>query len=208
MYLPSRQIDQTKMPVAYGPDLFLAVDKIAEQYRRFRTQLQYFSLKAISITRREPREPDNPTDDTVVGTPGTTAFDPVWGEAVDSSLAGQPWQQPQLSGSLVSDVDSIDQFNIPVTIPMKVQKTALDTELKKWGFDRVRDLIVTIPVSFDDNGITSQPGDKIQWDADDFNILQRTLDGFWHATNIRMFMVCNCEHRRKGLDETVFFRAG
>ncbi len=191
-YLPPPIVDEgggNQFPKALGKDLQMQIRMIAEQYRRYPARLQYYSMKKAITPEVTPDQP--------VGEVGTTQFDPVWREQVPTTMEPTGWEQPHLSG--VHDATQRGEYEEPVWLHMRVQREANDLQLKRWGFDRLRDLTVFVPLSFfDEYGITVTTGDWLTWDDDEYNVLQYTRDGYWKNTNIRLYMVMNCEHRRQG----------
>jgi hypothetical protein len=102
-------------------------------------------------------------------------------------------------GSTQPKATEVDVFKDPISIRMQFTRRARDSALKRWGFDRVRDILVTIPVfALDQRGITCLAGDKIVWDDNEYIVLQQSLEGYWGNTNLRLYMILNCENRRKG----------
>lgn len=190
-YFPPPIIATTENPKPGQRDFQLAVRLTEERWRRFFPAILYEKL-IVQPTARTSL-------DSVVGQPGATQFDPLWQEAVSPTLQGNLWAQPHLSGTTDATVDATDVYMPPAQMHARVQKEALDAELKKWGFDRVRDTLLIVPCSmFDAAGITAEAGDRVTLDNDYFNVVQRTLDTFWKNTNLKLFVVLNCEHRRRG----------
>lgn len=186
--------DTLQLPQTSQLDFQMQVSVIRERFLRFHPLIPYRVLK-LAPTPQPEREANA---DPIVGVPGTTRYDPLWKESVDARV-GDSWAQPHASTTLDATAVAADLFEPAVNIPSRVTRTALDSELHKYGFDRVRDLLVTIPTVFlDELGITVKAGDVVEWDGDEYTILQETAQGFWYNTSVRLYVVCNCEHRRKG----------
>lgn len=190
-YIPDTLVENTTIPRSYSRDLQLAVRLIEERYSLFKPPLEYYSLQVLQT---------KVTDlNIIAGEAGSTAFDPLWGESVDPAMRGQPWTQPHLSGTFEADDLQADVFADPILINANVRREALDTELKRWGFDRVRGLIVTIPLSlYDKAGIEVHVGDKFKWWDDEYDLLQWTMDGYWKNTSQALYAILNCDSRRRG----------
>ena len=188
-YLPTSPTMETTFPQEYGPDVLQGIQIIEEKWIRHFPQISYFCLKKGIVAVD--------SIDTVSGEVDGSAFDPLWGETVDPALLAQTWQQPHQNAS--AEAANTAVFEDPEKIHAQVRREARDDELKKLGFDRFRDLVLTIPLSLLDRaGITAQQGDRFIWDNDLFQVEQINRTGFWKNTNLRIYMVFNCEHARMG----------
>lgn len=188
-YLPVEPTMETTFPQEYGEDVLQGIQIIEEKWERFFPNVSYFCLKKKTVGVADI--------DTVSGEAGESAFDPLWGEAVDPVLLAQEWEQPHLNAN--AEAANTTVFEDPVKIRAQVRREARDDELKKLGFDRFRDLILTIPLSLlDKAGVTVQQGDRFIWDNELFQVEQQNRTGFWKNTNLRIYMVLNCEHARMG----------
>jgi len=195
-YIPENFTMPTGMPLAYEKDVLTAIRIVEEKWTRFYPQIRYFSLNK-AVTNVPLTSTGDIDTESVSGTAGGTTFDPVWGEAVDPVALASGWKQPHLSG----DRRAVDpeQFATPVYINAQVRREAREKELKKLGFDEVRDLLVTIPLSLLDKlAITVTQGDRFIWDNDMFEVLQYETTGYWKNTNLRIYMVLNCRHQHPG----------
>jgi hypothetical protein len=186
--------DTLERPQASQLDFRLHVRMIRERWDRFYPLLPYRVL-LLSPTPAPPREENA---DPIVGAPGTTRFDPLWNESIDSSV-GETWAQPHATTTTDATAMRADRFAPPVNVHARVTRMALDSDLHKYGFDRVRDLLVTIPTTYlDEFGITVKAGDVLVWDGDEYTVVQETALGFFYNTSVRLYVHCNCEHRRTG----------
>jgi len=189
-YLPTTVVEHTSFPKAQAEDFWLGVRLVEENWTRHFPFLDYFPL-AQAVT------PDT-AGDHIVGEAGTTNFDAIYGESVDEVMAAA-WAQPHGDDAVDAAVEDIEVFDSKVQLPMMVKREAKEDDLKKWGFDQFRDLLAIVPLSMlDKHAIIVQPGDKIEWDGDVFNVLQHTRTGYWGNTNVRLYMAFNLEHRREG----------
>lgn len=192
-YLPFSLIDETVFPLAYGKDLLQALSIVEEKWARFYPRVNYYSLNK-SITPMVEDNVDQP-----VGEPGTTAFDPLWGEVVDPQMLVSGWTQPHRDESDTLAAGNPEQFLDPVKLHAQIRREAKDQELKKLGFDEVRTLLLTIPLSLLDRAdVTVQHGDRIVLDNETYRVEQFTTTGYWKNTNVRIYMVLNCQHARFG----------
>lgn len=195
-YIPKPYQEQTAFPHEFGRDLQLQVRLIEEKWKRFFPPLPYYSLirdfgiAAVDSTTGAPAP--------VAGASGG-AFDPVWGEWVDSQMATDgTWDQPHLNPNLDATTEH-EIYRTPVTIHFQVRREVKERQLKLWGFDKIRDVIVIAPASFFDAcGLRTQEGDKFIWDGEEYFVYQDAGDGWWKNSNIRLYRVLNCEHRRLG----------
>lgn len=185
-YLPVNLTEDTEFPEAWGKDLRHELRMIEERYHRHFPEIDYYQMKKAATPTIPPA---------ISGEPANTQFDPLWAESVDPNMA--TWQQPHLSGTLKAA--DVDVFFDPVPIHARLQRENLELELKKYGFDQVRDLLVFVPLTFfDSNNIAVSAGDKFVWDDDEYRVLQFDRTGFWKNTNLRIYMAINAEHLRAG----------
>lgn len=200
-YLPPSSTNDTVFPRAIKADLRQAIRLIEDLYRRMYTVITYYPLlKAVtSVCDEEGVGSEAPAiiqDDTLVGEMGTTIFDPLWGESVPTSEEATGWEQPHANPTHDA-TDSRGAFDTGVKIHARVQREAKDRTLKKLGFDKIRDLLIFIPLSMLDNlGIQVEAGDEFDWDGERFKVLQRRRTGYWKNTNIRLYIAINAEHTR------------
>lgn len=195
VYLPEDFTHPTTFPHAYGRDVLHAVRQIEERWVRFFPQVSYFPLnKSVTVIERVNGDVDT---ESVSGTTGGTVFDPILGEAVDNAAATGKWKQPHLSGD--RRAVNPEKFFPPVRLHAQVRREAREKELKKLGFDEVRDLLLTIPTSMLDKlGITVTQGDRFVWDNDLFEVQQFETTGYWKNTNLRLYIILNCRHYHPG----------
>lgn len=188
-YLPPSPTDPTAWPDAYGRDIAVQIRLIAEKWQRTFPLLSYYSLKKGTTPATDPDMPVGETD--------RTQFDPVWGEAVPATMASTGWIQPH--GDAAVDAANPELFEVPLKMNFRVQRIVKEKELKKYGFDQIRDLLLFIPLSIlDDNGVKVKPGDYVVWDGDKYAVLQDNRVGYWQNSNVRLHMALNCEHLREG----------
>jgi hypothetical protein len=193
-YLPEDFTHPTVMPQAYGADVLHAIRTIEEKWARFYPQVNYFCLrKAVTVV---PKNAQGDVDtQSLSGVSGTTVFDPILGEAVDNTST--VWKQPHLSGD--TRAANPERFMDPIRVHAQVRREAKEKELKKLGFDEVRDLLLTIPTSaLDKLGIEVTQGDRFVWDNDLYEVLQFETTGYWKNTNLRLYMILNCRHYHPG----------
>lgn len=192
-YLPPELIEEAKFPKSWDKDIRMQIRMIAELYKRMYPAADYFSLKI------QPTSAD-PSNDPV-GVTGTTKFDPLYGESVDSTAT--TWSQPHLSavvtGGAGTQAADVELFLDPIRMPRRFQLTSREDDLKPYGFDRVRHGIVFIPASIlDDYGITVMVGDKLRWNNEDFMVCQESPAGMWKSSNIFLYRAMAVEHYRHG----------
>ena len=188
-YLPPAPTDPTTWPEEYGKDIAVQIGLIAEKWKRPFPLLAYYSIKKATTPSTDP--------DTPVGESGRTQFDPVWGEAVPESMAVSGWVQPH--GDAVADAANPELFEVPLNMNFRVQRIVKEKELKKYGFDQMRDLLMFTPLSIlDENSVTIKRGDYIVWDGDKYLVLQHNRVGYWQNTNVRLYIALDCEHLREG----------
>lgn len=187
-YLPPGLIEEANFPKSWARDVQFQIKAIEEQYRRMYPPAEYYMLKKAATPAATPSQ--------IVGEAGTTKFDSLYGESVDSNLTA--WQQPHGTAGAVKAAN-VDLFNNPIKIPRRFQRIAREEELKKYGFDLKRTAIVYIPTSLLDRyGITVQAGDKMKWNNEDFAVLQWAPTGWWKDSTVYLYLALNVEHLRAG----------
>lgn len=186
-YLPPLHIDGTEFPQPLGEDLVTAIGLIEEQWR-----MMYPKVVYTPIAKQTNAVPD---PSVMSGTPGNTKFDTLWGESVDKNMA--TWEQPQLNGTL-SPVDPA-VYKPGVPIHCRLERGVRETQLKKFGFDLLRNIVATIPTSMlDAAGITVTAGDRFEWNGETFEVLQWYQQGWYYSNNIILHIVMSVQTARKG----------
>ncbi len=196
-YLPISPLNQTEFPQAWMKDLATAVRMIAERYRRHFSLLPYYAIKVepTAITCVGTTDEDR---DVLTGGAGATCFDPLYDEPAVGDASGN-WVQPHACAGLPATKTASEQFDGPFGMHMRVQRGHPELELKHHGFDRIRDLVVYVPLSsFDKHGISVRAGDYLVWDGDPYTVMDLDRTGYWHNSNLRLYMLLNCAKRRHG----------
>ena len=194
-YLPPPMVNGAQFPLPYGADLQLQIRMIEERWRRFYPVLQYAPLDKRTTPVQSPSETS--------GESGATQFDPLWGESVPTGLKATGWRQPHLSTAVdpATAVEAAEPnvYVAPRPIHGRIQRVARKDFLQKMGFDRLRDLIITVPTSmFDESGITVTQGDRFVWDNELYEVIQWSPMGWWMNSSVKLFLVLNCQHARRG----------
>lgn len=199
-FLPPELLNPTVFPKAFGRDLHAQVRMIRELWYQQMPILKYHKLiKATTAPTSPVSDPD--TINQLSGEDGTTKWDPLYGESFDSDES--EWSQPHLSTQTQGhevQAGNVEQFHPPINMPMQIERVARENQLKRWGFDRYRTMVATIPlIIFDEMGIGISQGDEITWDDDErFVVLQWAREGYWQNTNVRLYAVLSLEHARDG----------
>lgn len=154
------------------------------------------NAQAFSVRATDAAPASQPiSSDVLSGEPGNSKFDILWGESVDATQ--QTWKQPHLSGTVKAA--DVEEFFDPIEVHARVQRILQEKELKKVGFDEVRQLDVFVPLSILDGlNIVINAGDKFMWDAEWYTAKQFELVGYWKNTNVRLFGKITAEHLRTG----------
>lgn len=133
----------------------------------------------------------------ISGEEGTTKLDRLYLEPVAPTMT--EWTQAQHSDEHTAELAEMFQYGNAQLVRMCIEDQADDKTLKRWGFDKMRDFIITIPLSLLDKvEITSQVGDKVQYGEEQLRVEAVALEGKWYNTNIRFFAVLNCKRIRAG----------
>lgn len=182
----------TLRPDKYGPDFRMQQRLVKEQYRTYYPLLQYRSLSKAP-TRPDAADPLN----VPVGAPGTTHFDPLWGESVDNTAT--KWVQPIGTDTGKSGNYETDVFADPVAIHMKVQRLTNEKQWTKLGFTQAYDFLIAVPlILLDDANVMAKAGDRIDWDGDKLTVKVAKPSGYWKNTNIRLHMQLACDLWHEG----------
>ena len=198
-YLPPDALQDTLFPRGIQKDLKQNIRMIEDLYRTQMPTINYYvqDKGATSVCDAEGTvDPETILKETVVGDAGGGQWDPLWGESVPTSEETTGWEQPH--GNDTHDAtDSRGIFSAAIPLKARIQREAKDRELKKYGFDKVRQVLVHIPVSIlDANGIQVEAGDEFEWDGERFMVLQRRRSGYWKNTNVRLYVTINADHAR------------
>ena len=187
-YLPQDPLVATTWPEAWGKDIAMAIRMISEKWARHFPKLPYYQLKKATTPSTDPNVP--------TGEAGMTLFDPVWGEHVPDDMATE-WKQPH--GDATAQAAEVEKFENAVEIHIRLQRESLKETLEKYGIDEVRDVIAFVPLSrLDAAGVVVKRGDYFTWDGDPYEVHEYDRVGYWKNSNVRIYMLMNCSHRRKG----------
>lgn len=191
-YLPLLAPEATVLPREHARDISTQIRLIAEQFRRYCPATDYYTLSSqvtpVAVTADNDRTPS--------GTPGTTLFDSVYGEMLPANAT--KWVQPHGTAG-VTPATALEVFLPPLRIHSRRQRVSKETDLKKYGFDKQRDLLITIPLSLlDDVGVTVGHGDKFIWNQVEYRVMDFNKHGYWGNTDVSLYMVINANQYRKG----------
>lgn len=191
-YLPPLLSEDTVFPKPLGRDFALQVKMIEDQYRLHFPTLHYEIL--VKATTPVLKQPDNSVLPS--GEPGTTQWDPLWGERVHAPNG--KWEQPHGTGGVVKAV-AVETWEVAPAVKARVQRVNQERELKRYGFDKNRELMVFFACSLlDANGIVVQVGDRFKWHQQYFVIKEAHGDGYWQNTDIALYIVAAADHWREG----------
>jgi len=191
-YFPPEVLTGTEFPLAWGKDVQTAAKLIERKYRRHAPPLSYYSIKAqVDVPDVELVDP------LLGGIEGWTMFDPIEGETVPGTASGE-WEQPHTSDSV--DAAAHRVFEEAVVMHMSVKAEAKETELKTYGFEELRDLLVTIPKTIlDAAGVTVTNGDELVWRKQRFEVIEWNNAGYWKSNpDVQFFIVINATHAKVG----------
>jgi hypothetical protein len=186
-YLPPIVVEGTVFPEALGPDAITAIRMIEERWERM------YPLVHYTMIDKKTTPVDSPA--TLSGEDGSSKFDTMWGESVDRKLT--TWKQPQNNPEVAAA--EVTVYQPSQQIRARIKREARENELKKFGFDRLRDLIVCIPCSLlDQKAITCQAGDRFTWNNETWEVIQHHVEGWWYNTNVNLYVWMNVQHARRG----------
>lgn len=192
-YLPELRIyagDGPSVPAPNGEDLRTAVGMLEERWSNF-PLIEYTQLIKATTPVASTEQ--------MSGETGTTQHDTLWGESVPTAVKAS-WEQPhQNPDPAKRHAAEPSLYHPPVRVRARVHRTAREDFLKKVGFDRIRTLLLTIPASLlDAVGVTCGAGDRFTWDGELYEVLQWSPMGWFHTSNVKLMIVLNAEHARRG----------
>lgn len=197
---PHQVVDDTEMFGGSGNDLQTAQRMIEERWKLFYPPVAYFPLvKAVTAV--------GTSTETLSGETGTTAFDPLWGEAVPRPTGQTQWRQPHASEQTSQDLvkDPARQAAEPEVrddarrVHMRVRRVQREEMLKKLGFDLVRTLVGCVPTTmFDRYAIKPQPGDRFRWNDEPYEVLQTSPQGWYKNTTHNLYWYLSIKSARLG----------
>lgn len=196
-YLPPSIIEDTTLPIPLGKDFLFQIKLIEGKWKRgFFPLILYRPL--AKLTTMSPDAPNVAVGIVPVGETGKTAFDPLYGEAVDPQMiVDGTWRQPHLSGDLKASDPEL--YEPDVHFRARVKSDPLDTELKFYGFEDNRGLMVDVPASIlDEVEVTAKAGDLLQWGGHWYEVLQVGPNNRWTNTSTALYVGMNCQKKRKG----------
>jgi len=199
-YIPRESANPTVFPVAIGGDLSVTLRQLEEVWRRFYPTVLY-RRRLVMDTPVVEGEQAFKRDVTSVGT-GGSVVDPLWGETIPQPAPRfkSKWAQPQSSvESSLRDADNHHVFGPPQKIHVYIRRELNDYMLKRFGIEKIEDLIVIFLTSeLDAAGIVVQEQDRFQWNNAEYEILNPKDVERWAHTDIFLFVVANCKRVRYG----------
>lgn len=198
-YLPAGIVQDTVLPRAWSLDLRLHLRTMAERYRRHYPCINYFVLKkAITSVRAGVAVPSPDIVNNIMGEAGTTYFDEVYRESVPQAISpATGWQQAH--GTSATDAAEPELYELPRPLHVRFFREAKQTQITKWGFDKFRDVVLTVPlILLDEIGVVVKEGDKFQYDQETYLVSEANTTGYWKNTSQSLYAVLNCVHRRFG----------
>jgi hypothetical protein len=192
-YLPQLNPEQTAFPKAQQRDLATQVRMIAELYRRQYPATDYYALKFDPT----PTSVASGTQDRVPsGVAGGTTFDPVWGENLPAGST--EWKQGHGTNGVIPTTDQKVWYPAQ-KVHSRRQRIDKEVDLKPYGFNKVRKLLIHIPLSMlDDRQITVKHGDKFIWNGVMYSVDEFNKTGYWKNTDITLYMTINAEQLPMG----------
>jgi hypothetical protein len=179
-YLPPALINQTQFPQPFGKDLQMAIKMAEESNNRFGTLIAYHSILKTTTPMVDFNTP--------VGLPPATMFDPLYGEAIPANMPA-PIAQPHLSGTY--QAANPELYGPAIPIRAAIYRGELDKQLKRYGFNKTRELLITFLSSvLDRSGITATEGDYIDWDGHHYQLKETGKDEYWKNTNVQLYVTC------------------
>lgn len=199
-YFPPDFLQDTVLPRAYDRDLQFQLRTISERWRRFYPEVQYFSLLKRTTAVYPPvaiavsQDPVN----LITGEAGTTRFDDLYREHVPATVTPVTgWQQPHNDPAHNASEEEV--FDIAKPLHVRFFREAKQTQITKWGFDKFRDVILTIPlILLDEIGVVAKEGDKFLYERESYLVSEANTTGYWKNSNLSLYAVLNCVHKRRG----------
>lgn len=191
-YLPELNPEETVFPKAQARDLSMQIRMIEELFRRQCPATPYYQL----LVKPTPTSVTATGDRTPVGAAGASVSDPLYNERLP--VGATEWKQAQGTAGATPATET-QVFDRPVLLNFRRQKVAKEVQLKRYGFDKIRELMVFVPLSLlDTAGITVCHGDKLIWNKQSFMVKDFNTTGYWQNSDISLYMALNCDHYRLG----------
>ena len=186
-YLPPRILDSAGFIPSTDEDLMTVVSGIKERWEFSYPRVEYKSISRMATP--------SASTEALSGVTGSTKVDPLWGESVDSSLT--TWQQPHHSSTIVTSDPAV--YSKPKSVHCRIERGVRKSQMEKYGFDPVRNMVGTIPtVCLDEMSISVSPGDRIRWAGDWYEVLQCFNYGWYFNTNIPLYVIMSLQSARIG----------
>jgi len=197
---PPPIVQDTAFPKALDKDLQFQIRMIVEKWRRFYPCINYYPLLKCTTPVQDTEVDTEQTIDgqnLITGADGNTGYDLLYGESVGQSMKTTGWQQPHQNDA--HDASEEEQFADPCRIHFRFFREAKQRDLQRWGFDKLRDVVITTPRALlDAAGIEGLEGDKFTYQGEIYIVVAANNVGYWKNTNVPLYRVFNCEHRRRG----------
>lgn len=184
-YLPPVKVDGPAWPPALSDDLRTEIGLIEERWKCY---------PEVAYSPLDKRTTAAPTSKSIVGEAGSTKWDPLWQESVPDTTE---WVQPHTTAAV--DAADTNKYQEARKVRIRIQRTAREDQLKKFGFDRLRYMLATVPTSMLDRmGITCDAGDRFVWNNELFEVMQWSPQGWRYNSTVCLYVVLNVEHARRG----------
>jgi hypothetical protein len=198
-YIPPTVLEDTTFPIGMGADLATQILLILEKWSRFYPIVDYYMVNkaVVPIDHTAPVVTSPDGKNLITGEAGTTTFDTLYRENVPTPQLATGWQQPQsATGQHAGDEE---KWKIAHPVHARFKYEATQTELKRYGFDKLKDVLIVIPTrALDLEGMVCKEGDKVIHGGRTYLVVGANVSGYWKNTNIPLFMGLNCEDKRVG----------
>lgn len=194
-YIPPEILSDTGFPQVEpcGKDLCTTLDLINEKWSVAFPLVDYFQLL-------ETPEKALPENDYVNGPVGQTIEDDLWGEDIPVTLQAE-WVQPHSNTveGLAHDATDTRVWGPSVQVNAALQLESTERELTKFGIDKKKAIIATVPTRMlDIVGISCAIGDYLIWRGEKFEVLNVKNTGYWYNTNVYLYIVLELNRMRLG----------
>jgi hypothetical protein len=198
-YLPPAYLEDGAFPTSVDMDLITQLRMVAEKWRRFYPIVDYYVIHKDNtvIDHATPVATSPDQKNLITGAAGATQFDTLYRERVPVALHTTGWQQPHSAPAVAAAEEEV--FYPPVQLHVRFRFDATDREIKRWGFDKVKDVLVLVPtILLDQIGITVVEGDKFTHGGIDYLVERANVQGYWKNTNVPLYVALDCEQKRRG----------
>lgn len=178
--------------------LTTACELLIEKWELFYPRFDYLMIAY------EAAVPVDKGESLAVGQPPNTIVDPLYGEAIPvHDLGGGQWEaiQPHGTSMAAMETDAPVRKKYKPAIPLHVHlfRNEQNPELKLEGANPSREFTLTVPTALLDRyGVVIRPGDRMIVGANQIEMKEVRMVGYWKWTNIPLYIKMEASLEARG----------